>query len=108
MLLWPKRYEGWQSVVKSGLLLALGIEIAQLFTLRLTDINDLIMNSFGAYLGFVFYQKCIKRSKWLKGVALEDETIPPFSTIIFVFCVMFFLGSLISNVIWELILFRMI
>lgn len=107
-LLWPKRYEGWQSVVKSGLLLTLGIELAQLFTLRLTDINDLIMNSFGAYLGFIFYQKGAKRFKGLEGVAVEDENIPPFLTIIFVFCVMFFLGSLLSNGIWELILFRII
>ena len=106
-LLWPKRYEGWQSVVKSGLLLTL-IELAQLFTLRLTDINDLIMNSFGAYLGFIFYQKGAKRFKGLEGVAVEDENIPPFLTIIFVFCVMFFLGSLLSNGIWELILFRII
>lgn len=107
-LLWPKRYEGWQSVVKSGLLLTLGIELAQLFTLRLTDINDLIMNSFGAYLGLVFYQKGAKRFKGLEGIALEAENITPFLMIIIVFCVMFFLGSLLSNGIWELILCRMI
>lgn len=39
-------------VTLAGLMLSLSIEIQQIFTLRATDINDLMTNTLGAFLGF--------------------------------------------------------
>jgi glycopeptide antibiotics resistance protein len=39
-----------------GAALSLGIELSQLVNNRATDIDDLILNTFGAILGFLIYR----------------------------------------------------
>jgi glycopeptide antibiotics resistance protein len=49
-----------------GLLFSLFIEISQQFVVRNTDIDDLILNTFGVYLGYLLYaaaKHIINRSK---------------------------------------------
>lgn len=50
-LLWKKYRKGCVCVF-FGLFLSLFLELMQLFTLRLTDVNDLITNTLGTVLGF--------------------------------------------------------
>lgn len=50
-LLW-KEFQALRHTVICGFCLSLGIEILQIFTFRLTDIDDLITNTLGALLGF--------------------------------------------------------
>ncbi|MCI5774846.1 MAG: VanZ family protein [Erysipelotrichaceae bacterium] len=54
-------------VIKVGLLLSLSIEMLQMFGMGITDINDLISNTVGAYLGFKLYKCLIK--------CFKDETL---------------------------------
>ena len=49
--LWP-RFRRPAGTILAGLILSVIIEAAQLFTFRLTDINDLITNTMGAALGY--------------------------------------------------------
>ena len=49
--LWP-RFRRLGRTILAGLILSVVIEAAQLFTFRLTDINDLITNTMGAALGY--------------------------------------------------------
>ena len=51
-VLWRK-CRSWKSTVAAGFLTSLGIEILQLFCYRATDVDDLIMNTLGAFLGYI-------------------------------------------------------
>ena len=46
-----------KKIVKIGFLISLSIEIIQIFTGRQTDIDDLILNTLGVYLGTLFVKK---------------------------------------------------
>lgn len=51
-LLW-KTYRRWYRVTGFGFCLSLFTEVMQVFTFRATDINDLITNTLGAFLGYL-------------------------------------------------------
>ena len=58
-------YNGWD-VLKKGFYISLGIEIAQLTiglllgaSSRLFDVNDLIMNTLGAFIGYMIFDKIV-------------------------------------------------
>ncbi|CAN5513817.1 hypothetical protein BH11BAC3_BH11BAC3_39450 [soil metagenome] len=63
-LLFPK-YESLKSVVTICVLLSFSIELIQYLMLnygtnRTADIDDIILNTFGGYLGFIIYRKFFK------------------------------------------------
>lgn len=52
----PVMWKRFQNIVPTflvGFLMSLMIEVAQLFTIRLTDVNDLIMNTLGVVVGWL-------------------------------------------------------
>lgn len=51
-----KKYHHIKPVVLTGFLFSLSIEIAQMFDWGSSDINDLITNTVGACLGYLFYR----------------------------------------------------
>jgi glycopeptide antibiotics resistance protein len=53
--LWAE-FRNYMSVMLVGAALSLGIELSQLVNNRATDIDDLILNTFGAILGFLIYR----------------------------------------------------
>ena len=60
-LLW-KTCRSWKVTTLAGLALSALIELMQLFCFRATDVDDLLMNTLGAYLGYLlawvlFHQK---------------------------------------------------
>lgn len=59
-LLWERYHPFWKTV-SCGFLLSLAIELSQLFNRRISDIDDLMMNTFGAIAGWLLWlllQKC--------------------------------------------------
>ena len=48
-----ERYRRWGRTVAAGFLTSLTVEAIQLFTLRATDVDDLIMNTLGTLAGFL-------------------------------------------------------
>lgn len=64
-LIW-KQFKSARKVVYTGLLFSLAIELSQLLNIRTTDIDDLIMNTIGAFLGwalFCLFEKLFKNKK---------------------------------------------
>ncbi len=54
-VLTPDRHKGWLAL-GIGLAISLTIEIVQLsFAIRVFDVDDLLLNSFGAWLGFITF-----------------------------------------------------
>ena len=48
-----ERYRHWGRTLAAGFFTSLTVELIQLFTFRATDVDDLIMNTLGALLGFL-------------------------------------------------------
>jgi len=86
-LLW-QRFQRWYAVVLTGAGLSLLIELSQLFTYRVTDIDDLMMNTLGALVGYISY---LVFFKWLrKGFQLKNKEAYGFVTRYQGFCTMVF------------------
>lgn len=70
-----KRKSGLLDVFANALVLVLGIEIFQLFSaFGAFDVDDIILNCFGAVLGYVVYVRCRKLFPVLhKKLSMEDE-----------------------------------
>ena len=62
-LIWPKT-DTLKSALLSGFSFSLLIEISQLFNHRATDVDDLIMNTAGALLGYLLYKLFVRVAKW--------------------------------------------
>ena len=95
----------WQKFRKFGniLIFCLGasllIELAQIFTYRLTDINDLITNTLGGILGYLLGRRVIK-SFIPTPVGRSKDIVPVFSVTL---AVMFFLYPLLAEKLWLMI-----
>lgn len=61
-LLW-KEFRSRRSMCLTGFLLSLGIELAQLLNYRISDVDDLIMNTLGAWLGYELVMLLSRRKK---------------------------------------------
>ena len=101
-----REYRPIKKTVLMGLLLSVVIELLQIFTFRLTDIDDLITNTLGTFLGY-YCGKMFSFKLPLK-MPVNDENAStkwePVIILITVFLIAFFLKPLVSNKIWDIIL----
>lgn len=98
-MLWKEKYNNILKVLLFGLFLSLSIEILQILTFRLTDINDLITNTLGTIIGYLIYINFLKQNK-----NIISEKINPTIIIITIFIIMFSISAILSDIIWGLIL----
>ena len=97
-LLWH-RFQNPLRILCFGLMFSVGIEILQLFTSRATDINDLITNTLGALIGWVFGRIAV----CFLHIPVESGNKRDVCLIIFLaFGVMFFLQPVIEMLTWRL------
>ncbi len=102
-MLWKENYNNkFSKVLIFGFLLSLIIEILQIFTFRLTDINDLITNTLGTVIGYLIYMKLLKNNTMFKNII--SEKMNPIILVGIIFIIMFTLSPFISGAIWNLIL----
>ena len=105
---WRNRYGSLRKILAAGLAMSAFIEISQLFTYRLTDVDDLITNTAGTAAGYGLFLWYGKRTG-------KDEIIPPeeknpFTNrepcfiIIMVFLIMFLVQPLIAGNLWQSVL----
>lgn len=91
-LLWKRfRCLGWNLLF--GFCVSLSIEVLQIFTYRATDVNDLITNTFGTFLGWLFGCLATRCAPALKQENPESDLTAVFVSVV---CVMFFLHPLLS------------
>lgn len=101
-----KEYQSLKKTVFMGLSISIIIEFLQIFTFRLTDIDDLITNTLGTFLGY--YCAKMFSFKLPFKVLANDENVfvkhEPVIIFIVIFLVAFFLQPFISNKIWDIVL----
>lgn len=104
-MIW-KEYRSLRTAALTGLLLSVLIEVLQIFTFRLTDVDDLITNTAGAVLGF--YMARLFSFRLPFGLAECDENgyskYEPVIILIVAFLIGFGLKSYVSDAIWDKIL----
>lgn len=83
---------GW-NVFRIGVCFSALIEISQLLTHRGTDVDDLIMNTMGALLGWMIYQICHRCFK-LQACGVPVKILP--ITILVIFTGRFFLFNVLG------------
>jgi glycopeptide antibiotics resistance protein len=92
--------------IKSGMIIAFFvtfiIEISQIFTLRTTDINDIITNMLGALIGF-FMAKWVTKNftRYTNSNANYKDFYIIYITVILI---MFLLQPFVSLLLWEIVL----
>ena len=103
--LW-KEYRSLRTVALAGLTLSILIEVLQIFTFRLTDVDDLITNTAGAVLGFYIAKLFSFRLPF--GLAKNEENgyskYEPIIVLAAAFVIGFCFKSLVSNIIWDKLL----
>lgn len=62
-ILWPDTDRFWYAAL-AGISFSLLIELSQLCNHRRTDVDDLILNTAGALLGFLLYRGFVRVTKW--------------------------------------------
>lgn len=98
-LLW-KQFRSPKNTVLFGFIASVIIELLQMLTFRATDINDLITNTAGAYLGFL----CAKALQQKYRPTGEDKAGEPAVVLLTVFLVMFFVYPFVAAALWDFVL----
>ena len=100
-----KNYRSIKTMFFMGLALSVSIEILQIFTFRLTDIDDLITNTAGAVIGY-YISKYFSFKLPLKLADNEEHLIwyEPFIILAVMLMIGVFLQPIVSNGIWDIVL----
>ncbi len=100
-----KNYRSMRRTLFMGLALSVSIEILQIFTFRLTDIDDLIANTAGTVIGYDL-SKMFSFKLPLK-LADDNECLVSYEPIIILAVMLLieiFLKPIVSNGIWDIVL----
>lgn len=104
-LLWEK-YENFGLTLLCGVSFSLSVEISQIFTLRATDIDDLIMNTLGTVVGYLIFILIKKLFPKISTLSMKKDTkhwsLEPYFTFALTWAVMFFVQPLIASWLWSL------
>lgn len=105
--LW-KEYRSFKATLFFGFCVTLMIEILQIFTFRLTDIDDLITNTLGMAVGYYLWKMSAKRivKKPSEGYVANKMSgkYEPIIILAVMFLIHFFLKPLVLNAVWDMIL----
>ena len=103
--LW-KEYRSLRITAAAGLILSLFIEILQIFTFRMTDVDDLITNTMGTAAGYCVGRRFAFR---LPRISQKSETwkgsrVEPVILFGLVFLISFCMKPVLSDAIWDRVL----
>lgn len=98
-LLWNS-FRNTKKAILFGFTMSLAIELLQILTFRATDVNDLITNTLGAYIGYLASTAFQKKHSPSTG----NNTFELVIVIAAVLLSMFFAYPFVSAALWDLIL----
>ena len=96
-----KKFQSFGNTVLFGFCTSVIIELLQIFTLRATDVNDLITNTLGTALGYLIAKAALK---FLPKNVPSERTEDVFIICGVTFGVMFFIQPFLADLIWNLVL----
>ena len=101
-----KEYRSLKAVALAGLSLSLFIEILQIFTFRLTDVDDLITNTAGSVAGYYISRRFSFKLPWKlpEDNEYHHGKYEPVIILDAAFLITFCLKPLLSGFLWEKLL----
>lgn len=99
-----KKFREKRYALQLGFGISLCIELLQMLTFRTTDVNDLITNTLGTYLGYLAAREMMKQKPRIADLVVEEKNHTLFAVLMIVFAIMFFLYPFVSATLWDLIL----
>lgn len=99
-VIWEE-YRAPKDVLLMGFGLSISIELLQIFTLRLTDIDDLITNTAGTMIGYYAAGFFAKKLHTQLPEANAPHKYEPLFVMIITFVIMFLAQPFLSSAIWE-------
>ena len=98
-------YRSIKTIFFMGLALSVSIEILQIFTFRLTDIDDLFTNTLGAVIGYYIGKRCSFKLP-LKITENKEYLIryEPVIILVLMLLIGVFLKPIVSNGVWGIVL----
>lgn len=101
-----KEYRSLRKIALAGFLLSLFIELLQIFTFRLTDVDDLITNTGGTMLGYFIGKRLSFRLPFRQTEAKEDRSGKWEPVLLFgvMFLIAFCLKPFLSDLMWDKVL----
>lgn len=95
-------YRSGKKILFTGLGISLIIEILQIFTFRLTDVDDLITNTVGTILGYWLYSRFSEKLHLI--LPESNKKYEPLIVFIIILFIMFSIQPLIYGAMWEYVL----
>lgn len=100
-----KDYRSAKTMFFMGLAVSIGIEILQIFTYRLTDIDDLITNTAGTMIGYYISKKLsFKLPLRISDHPQKSTRYEPILIIAAMLLIGTILQPLVSNSLWDIVL----
>ena len=99
-LLWEK-FRTWKQTVLFGFGLSLAIELLQIFTMRATDVNDLITNVCGTVLGYGMAEFLFRKVPAVQNILKFEKGNEVYLICGIVLVVMFFFQPFPAAYLWE-------
>lgn len=100
-ILWEK-FRTWKRTVLFGFGMSLTIEFLQIFTMRATDVNDLITNVLGTVLGYGIAGVLMKKVPAVQKLGREQRGNEVYLFCGIVLVVMFFFQPFPAAYLWEI------
>lgn len=101
-----KEYRSIKKTIVMGLAVSILIELLQIFSYRLTDVDDLITNTSGTFFGYFFGKKVSFRLPFRIPANAEKKSAAyePVIILAAVFLIAFLMQPFVSNTIWDIVL----
>ena len=101
-VLWQK-YKALRNTVSFGFCLSLAIELLQMFTYRATDVNDLMTNTLGTFLGWLVANTAVNKLPFLRKLSCSEGR-ELYIVCGIVFLVMFFVQPFVFSILWNIVM----
>ena len=102
-ILW-KKFRALKRSLLFGFGTSFAIELLQMLTFRATDINDLLANTVGTFLGFLCAKTFMRKLPTVKDIAGSTKSKELVVVLVIVLLLMFFLYPFVSAALWDFIL----
>ena len=102
-VLWRK-FRRAGAAILFGTMMSLVIELLQIFTFRATDVNDLLTNGLGTFLGWKLAACLIRKAPAVRNMANHNRVGELYALLLITFAIMFFVHPYLSAAIWDRLL----
>lgn len=97
-----RKYRAMKQTILFGFAVTALVEFLQIFTYRVTDINDIITNVGGTIIGYFIAKRLLAVCPQLAQIASGERVYELYAVCGIVFAIMFFVQPFLSALFWDM------